>query len=212
MPAGETNATPSTPKPERIHIFVDFWNFELSLKDVVPTFKTDWIKLPQVIFQEAASILKPASGADYVGMSVFGSYNAATETRLKNWATVTLASFPGTSVDFVARRRVVKGPTCPNCHNVVTDCPFCNGSMLGTKEKGVDTRIATNMIRMAWENLYDSAVIITADEDLSPAASFLSTKGIRVLHAKFPPFGAHLSRVCWANFAIPPLMPRFQRP
>lgn len=41
--------------------------------------------------------------------------------------------------------------------------------MVGTVEKGVDTFIATDMIRLAWENAYEIAVLASSDSDLVPA-------------------------------------------
>lgn len=199
-----------TPVPERIAVFVDFWNYELSTKREMADFKTDWPLMGRVIYSETATMLTPEHGAYYCGMFVYGSYSSS-EASLRRWATTVLPSFTGIKSTFVPRRKQVAGPKCPTCHGEVEICPACKGSMRGEKEKGVDTLIATDMIRLAWENLYDSAVLITADEDLAPVVRFLATKGKRVLHGKFPPKGAVLSRDCWGQIRIPELMSRFAR-
>lgn len=199
------------PTPERVAIFVDFWNYELSTKDVDTNYKTDWPKMAQVIYAEAATLLAPAHGTHFCGMFVIGSYHPQTETRLHRWASNILPSFPGITTTFVPRRPQVSGPKCPSCHDAVNTCPACGGTMLGVKEKGVDTLLATDMIRLAWEGIYDSAVLITADEDLAPVVRFLSAKGKKILHGKFPPRGAVLTPICWAPINIPALMPRFAR-
>lgn len=74
--------------------------------------------------------------------------------------------------------------------------------LAGTVEKGVDTAIATDMIRLAWENAYDAAILVTSDADLVPAVEFLELKGIRVIQAGFPPDGADLSTACWGSFDL----------
>ena len=83
--------------------------------------------------------------------------------------------------------------------------------MLGTQEKGIDTAIVTDMIKLAWADAYDVAVIVSSDRDFVPVAEFLQTRGIRVIHGSFPPLGIELSQKCWGNFEIPKLMPLFGR-
>ena len=56
-----------------------------------------------------------------------------------------------------------------------------------TEEKGVDVAIATDMIKLAWEDVYDWAVLVSSDRDFVPAVEFLNAKGRKVLHAGFPP-------------------------
>jgi uncharacterized LabA/DUF88 family protein len=60
------------------------------------------------------------------------------------------------------------------------------------------------MIRLAWEEAYDLAVLATSDRDLVPAVEFLSLKGRKVVHAGFPPLGSDLARACWASFDVYP--------
>ena len=43
-----------------------------------------------------------------------------------------------------------------------------------TTEKGVDTYIATDMIRLAGEDAYDMAVLASLDGNLVPAVEFLN--------------------------------------
>ena len=76
--------------------------------------------------------------------------------------------------------------------------------MVGTIEKGVDTYIATDMIRLAWENAYDLAVLATSDSDLVPAVEFLNLKARKVVQAGFPPSGVDLATACWASFDVYP--------
>jgi uncharacterized LabA/DUF88 family protein len=70
----------------------------------------------------------------------------------------------------------------------------------GTVEKGVDTAIVTDMIRLAWESAYHIAVLASSDADLVPAVRFLDSKGLKIIQAGFPPSGVHLATSCWASF------------
>ncbi len=49
--------------------------------------------------------------------------------------------------------------------------------MRGTEEKGVDVRMATDMINLAWANSYDTAALVSSDRDFVPVAEFLETRG-----------------------------------
>ena len=84
--------------------------------------------------------------------------------------------------------------------------------MRGTEEKGVDTRIVTDMISLAWSDAYDVTVLVSADRDFVPVAEFLQTKGIKVVHGCFPPKGSQLSQKCWGNLNLIKLMPSFRLP
>jgi uncharacterized LabA/DUF88 family protein len=83
--------------------------------------------------------------------------------------------------------------------------------MRGTEEKGVDTRIVTDMISLAWADAYDVAVLVSSDRDFVPVADFLQTRGIKVIHGAFPPKGHFLSQKCWASMDIAALKPQFTR-
>ena len=86
--------------------------------------------------------------------------------------------------------------------------------MRGTEEKGIDVRMATDMISLAWADNYDIAVLVPSDRDFVPAAEFLETQGIKVIHGKFPPRGAQLTARCWGSVNIAGLREefRFTRP
>jgi uncharacterized LabA/DUF88 family protein len=74
--------------------------------------------------------------------------------------------------------------------------------MAGTIEKGIDTAIVTDMIKLAWEDAYNVAVLVSADRDFIPAVEFLDSKGRKVVHAGFPPGGMDLARKCWASYDL----------
>jgi len=76
------------------------------------------------------------------------------------------------------------------------------GPIVSTIEKGVDTLIATDMIRLAWEDAYDPAVLATSDSDLVPAVEFLNVRGRKVIQAGFPPIGIDSATACWGSFDV----------
>jgi uncharacterized LabA/DUF88 family protein len=58
-------------------------------------------------------------------------------------------------------------------------------------EKGVDIMIATDFLKMAWNNLYDTAILVSGDGDFSYAVQAVKDLGKHVVVAAFP---ANLSK------------------
>lgn len=211
-----SNATPNQPPvyPSlRVRVFVDFWNYELSMKDVEQGFLTDWREIGSKLVAEAAKTIGHSGPTDYQGMNFYGSYDSSNprDEKLKKWATTVVDTFPGVHVSLVPRQRKLSPPKCPSCQNEVSNCPSCSADMRGTEEKGVDTRIVTDMMSLAWANNYDAAVLVSADRDFVPVAEFLQTRGIKVLHGAFPPKGAVLTQQCWGSINLPKIRDNFRR-
>lgn len=199
--------------PPRIRVFIDFWNYTLAMKSVGADFKTDWAKIGSAIAKEASLVVSGNGACAYQGTNVYLSYDKSKEAdkKLKNWATNTLDKFAGVYVNLTERQRKKGWPYCPTCHAEVQQCPACSADMRGTEEKGIDTRIVTDMLSLAWANNYDVAVIVSADRDFVPAAEFLQTKGLKVIHGAFPPMGAILMQKCWGSIDLPKLRKSFER-
>lgn len=195
----------------RVHVFVDFWNYVLSMKQVDESYKTDWRAFPKVMTREAGNLVDATAMSIYAGMNVYGSYNPKSETALKNWATNTLDTFPGVNAQFKERTKKKSPPKCPVCHHEIHNCPECGADMRGTEEKGVDTRLAADLVSLAWEGAYDIAILISADQDFVPAAEYLQNKGIKVIHGGFPPHGMLLRQKCWGTIDIPNFRQEFSR-
>ncbi len=206
------DAAPTTQR-NRVRVFVDFWNYTLSMRHVDREFLTDWSTLGPVLAGAAGQCIASQSPAQYQGLNFYGSYdpNSTRDRSLRRWATTVVDRFPGVSVSIVPRQRKRSAPQCPVCQAPVPQCPSCGADMRGTEEKGVDVRIATDMIKLAWVDNYDTAVLLSSDKDFIPLVEFLETRGIKVLHAAFPPQGAHLSRACWGTIEIPRLRTQFER-
>ena len=102
----------------------------------------------------------------------------------------------------VQRQKKQSPPECPSCHKAVSLCPHCGSDMRRMEEKGVDVRMATEMISLAWVDNYDIAVLVSSDRDFVPVAEFLETRGIKVIHGAFPPKGAQLTARCWGSINV----------
>jgi len=59
---------------------------------------------------------------------------------------------PGVHVVLLPRQRKRGYPRCPACQAETNTPHACGADMRGTEEKGVDTRIVTDMISLAWVN------------------------------------------------------------
>lgn len=202
-----------TVQRRRVRVFVDFWNFTLSLGRVEKGFLSDWRPIGPLLVQEAGRLIDANQVFTFEGMNVYGSFDPAKpqDGNLKRWFTNTLDRMPGTKVILVERQQKRGFPKCPACQAEVTTCPTCAADMRGTEEKGVDTRMVADMISLAWADAYDVAVLVTADRDFVPVAEFLETKGIKVIHGAFPPVGSFLSQKCWGHIDIRKLMEQFRR-
>ena len=205
--------TQPSPLP-RIVVFVDYWNFQLTLNQLEASaqglsdyrFKVDWAKLGPWLAKRAFDLLQPQPAAfSFDGVHIYASHNPQTVEgrKFKNWALSWLDRQPGIRV--ACRERKPKAlPKCPSCFKVIEYCPqtTCGKRIVATIEKGVDTLIATDMIRLAWEQAYDVAVLATSDSDLVPAVEFIISKGVKVVQAGFPPLGVDLATACFASFDV----------
>lgn len=198
----------------RVRVFVDFWNFQLSLnkRSNAVRFEADWKVLGGVLAGAAAEVVDAGAQVVYQGMDIYGSYGEGdADARLRKWAENWLARQPGVHVEMQPRRKVRNSPVCPSCHRAVPACPACGADMRGSEEKGVDTRLTTAMISLAWIDNYDVAVLVSSDRDFVPVVEFLETKGKKVVHGAFPPAAAEVTRKCWASIDIPDIQERFRR-
>ena len=197
----------------RVMVFVDFWNFQLAINELESGFRVDWRELGPVVADESLRIVDADATISYQGLNVYGSYDPSSKSdeSLRRWASNTLNRFPGVQVIMIPRQRKRRGPVCPSCREEISNCQQCGSDMRGTEEKGVDTRIATDMIRLAWVDTYDVAVLLSSDRDFVPVVEFLSTRGIKTIHGAFPPRGSMLTQTCWGNLRLPDLMERFRR-
>ena len=86
MPA-DPAAAPST--RARVHTFVDFWNYDILMRDVDGAFRTDWRRFPTVLAEKAMAEVEPGAPHEYRGMNVYMSYDdrGTRNAPLRRWAT-----------------------------------------------------------------------------------------------------------------------------
>lgn len=205
-----TSEQASLPSPagNRVRVFVDYWNLSITMQDKCARFapgdefRFDWERLPTWLASVGARVCGHAA-ASYEGAHVYASYNPLSDQdkRFKDWMLGWLDRQPGVQVTLKERRRR-DPPSCPKCRETVAQCPLCGSDLARTQEKGIDTAIVTDMIRLAWERAYDIAVLVTSDSDFIPAVEFLDQRGLKTVQAGFPPAGAALAKACWASFDL----------
>lgn len=192
----------------RVRLFVDFWNFQLQWNDhLSPGKQCDWPRLPACFVAEAQSAIKSAGideGLQLEETRVYASYNPARaeDTKLKGWLSNFLDRQPSFRV--FAKQRKDKPATfrCRACQTEFGSCPSCSAPLVRSREKGVDTAIATDLLSLAWEGAFDVAVLVSSDEDMVPCVERLQEKGLKVINAAWPVRGQALAKACWASFGI----------
>ena len=194
----------------RIRVFLDFWNFQLSLNERSDSLlKLDWIKLPVWLANRADDVLQEAGEPEgrYMGGHVYVSYDPwkPDDKALLKWVNGVVARAPGIQVTS-KERKAKSAPKCQACHEPIETCPHCGERIRRTGEKGIDTGLVTDLIMGAWEDTYDTAVLVSSDADFIPAVRFIQAKGKRVIHACFPPSGAELQRECWSSVDLVSLL------
>lgn len=208
----------------RIAVFVDYWNFQLALNRKIEEkqrttdvrAKIDWKALGPILAIEAAKQVQNSNvKPDFEGTYVYTSFNPGAEEgrKFRNWATTWLDRQPGVNVE-IRERRPKALPRCPICHKEITHCPHdeCGQPIVATVEKGIDTLLVTDLIRLAYSNSYDVAVLATSDADMVPAVKFIQTLGKKVIQAGFPPQGVDLATECWGSFNVMNVADKIQRP
>lgn len=115
-------------------------------------------------------------------------------------------------VHFAKRQKQTKGPKCVGGdHHEIAKYPICQASMLGYKEKDIDTRIAIEMLYSGLMDQCEVAVLVSADKDFLPVIEKLSSHGVKCIHASFPGCGVELSMKCWSRFDLFTKRSRFSR-
>ena len=168
------------------------------------TFSLDWTSVPAVCCDKVKELVQPVSGVSYDGLHVYSSYTdgKGPDMKHKNWIETWLDRQPGVVATCVKRSQKKSPPKCPSCHAEASRCVVCDHDMRGMEEKGVDTRIVTDMMSLAWNGAYDVAVLISADRDFIPVAEELQKRGFKVIHAKIGRAGMDLAAHCWASFDL----------
>lgn len=192
----------------RVKIFVDFWNLQLTWNRFLgrePVVKIPWN--PRFYEVLVSSIDKAVV---YAGTHVYASFDPLSkpDLALRRFLNV-MDSFPGYDV-VVKERKPLNHMRCSHegCRREIGTCPHCHQAIRRTVEKGVDTALVTDLIRLGIDDHYDRAILVSGDADHIPAVEFLGSRMKQVTHAWFKGSSNELRNACWDHVYFDDLMPR----
>jgi len=116
--------------------------------------------------------------------------------------------FAGYSVT-VKERRPASPVKCtnPECRAKIDACPECKQQLRRTVEKGIDTALLTDLIRSAFDNTFDYAVLVTEDSDFIPAVKFIQERWTKqIVHCFFRGKSDELRNACWKHIFFDDMM------
>jgi hypothetical protein len=197
-------------------LFVDYWNLQATIQQEDGKalglgasalrnhkFQIDWFglgpKLTQLAAKEASPDATPLPLV-YQETRIYTSVDPADGTY-RNWAINILGRRPGIRVS-CQDRRPKRNPSCSACHALMDVCPHCAVAINATQEKGVDTLLVTDLLRLGLDGSYDVALLVSQDSDMAPAAEHLGSKGIKVIQVGIKHFGRGVASNCWADFDL----------
>ena len=141
-----------------------------------------------------------------MGAHVYASVHPDGDEGLRRFLHA-MQSFPGYTVLVKERRSTRGGVRCSSCRTDIETCPKCSAKLRRTVEKGIDTAIVTDMIQMAYDDVYDVAVLGSTDADLCPAVTFIFQRiGKPVYNLWFQGVGHNLRNACYDHFPMGELL------
>ncbi len=194
---------------QRLHMFVDYWNFQLRWNERAGEARCNWAHLPGVLLERARAF--PISDApDFQGMRVYASCDAD-DDNLRRWLDNFLERQPGTSVVALERRRRFDHIRCRSCGYETGTCPSCGQPLVWSAEKGVEAAMITDLYELAWADALDVAILVTSDSDFVFPVAGLQGRGVKVINAAWRGAGQELARACWATIELDELIPSLVR-
>lgn len=137
-----------------------------------------------------------------VGAHVYASIDPQSEADRKLHGFLhAMDGFPGYNVT-VKERRPASPVKCTHegCRKEIVACPHCNQQLRRTVERGIDTALLTDLIRSAFDNTFDQAILITEDSDFIPAVRFIQERWTKqIIHAFFRGKLDELRNACWKH-------------
>ncbi len=148
----------------KVKIFIDGPNFYQSLTRLEEGARINYDKLAQYLIHQVdgGDLYKPlgrfAGAYYYIGLT-----EDVPDSVLK--FLYGLEMRPGYFV--IRESRVTRSVACPHCAQLYTY----------KVEKGVDTRLSIDMVRFAANNSFDTAILLSGDEDFVPAIQAVNDMG-----------------------------------
>lgn len=194
--------------PTRVRIFIDFWNFQLSWNEFHARRGEQQVRIPWSPQLPKVLVGRIGPDAVYAGTHVYASHGGhASDHRLRRFFNV-MDGFTG--YDVLLKERAPRSPSrCPNpdYRQMISLCPHCGRPIQRTVEKGIDTALATDLIRFGLDGLYDRAILVAADADHVPAVEFLGDRAKQITHAWFRGQATELRNACWDHIHFDDMMP-----
>lgn len=162
-------------------LFIDGRNFIAKLKSILDTSKKKEEKVDFSIYNFAGLLDKVLAGIN-IDQKIFyiGRLTMHEKTKEKSIELIkkqrelkTSLEKQGFEIIYAGRVRG-REESCPEGHNFLT-----------FKEKGVDVKIAVDMIRFAHNKELKVAIIGSSDSDLQPAIKELKNKGVERIYLGF---------------------------
>jgi uncharacterized LabA/DUF88 family protein len=190
----------------RVMVFVDFWNFQINWNERFHQ-KCNWRELPRIFFTEAQVLcqnLTPDCKPSFEGIRIYASINEEklADKKLRDWLNRDLNTQPGFTVNIRERHSKKRPFICSECKHRIEQCPKCNHLYYSASEKGVDSAIITDMFALHIDDVYDVAILVSADSDLIPMVKYLQNHGAKVINAAWKGHGFDLLQSCWGSFFI----------
>jgi len=180
---------------KRVRVFVDHANFDIGWKESVGRgTRLNWEILPDMIINKLQEMRYLKGNAlEMSGVYVYASTHprpSDADLKYEHWLKFILDQLPGYTVKHSLRQaRVSK---CEQGHKFTHYV-----------EKGVDTRIACDMLAAAIRGAYDIAVVISDDADLLPSVEVVQDVLDRhVVHVGFKKSGEHLRSAAWGHILL----------
>ena len=198
--------------PEKVRLFIDFWNLQLAWNEHAGGARLNWPKLPQVLLAQA-QVLSGLDTFQYDGTSVYASVDVtkAADRNLRNWLDNFLDRQAGITVFVRERRPRTRTIHCQECNQEFSACPHCGKPLRKAAEKGVDAAIVTDMMSLAWEGACTIPILISSDADFIPTVERLQAKGMKVVNAAWRKEGHDLAKTCWVSIILDDLVEELTR-
>ncbi len=173
---------------ERVAIYIDGFNLYFGLKD------SGWRKYYWLNMQTFANSLVK-SGGEAVSVKYFTARISGPPDKQKRQSDYldALASLPNLQILF---GKYVKSPQ---------RCPLCRRRFMCPEEKMTDVKIAVELLSDAFRDVFDRAIVVSADADLVPPIQAVRTFfPFKKIVAAFPPkrHSDDLRRAASATFRI----------
>lgn len=204
----------------RVIVFLDYWNFQIGWNQRAPLSsgkrtQCDFLALPSesVALAEGALSAFDRSPLHLIQTRVYASHDRDNVKDLKNreW----MHQLMGQRDDFVVRnapRLTRSEPTrCRACAHEVSTCPNCQRPYTRAAEKTVDAAIIVDLLSLAWDGLYDVALLISSDHDFLPVIDTLHHHHMRVINGRWDDQGTRLADRCDASIRLDALVPILSR-